>query len=290
MAVLAAGACERADSNGPPVRLVAGVSDTVIVNNVRPIQLPMRVLDAAGRTLPDSGVRYQWLAGIPISVNVTGVATCAQPGDATVRASLGPLVTRLLIRCRPVHKVRSLRMMNLVIGGPAHELPFEAVDAAGRSVTLLTGHVTVLDSTIATVQGLRVSGRAPGCTGLDMRIGDHVAHASVHVYQRVDSPEQILPGQHVAVPVRLTSGEVRRWRLPAARELYFVTMIPDGDAQPAPRIAVTDAACVPGFDAQSYFCLAQRDAAVIVYHPPHAGPSPTQEWSGMLAIWRQEKP
>lgn len=272
------------------MRLVAGVSDTVIVNNLRPIQLPMRVLDAAGRTLPDSGVRYQWLAGIPVSVNVTGVATCTQPGDATVRASLGPLVTRVLLRCRPVHEVRALRMMNLVIGGPAQELPFEAVDAAGRPVTLLTGHVTVQDSTIATVQGLRVSGRAPGSTGLDMRIGDHVAHASVHVYQRVDSPEEIRPGQHVAVPLRLPPGEMRRWRLSAAREVYFVTMIPDGDDQPMPRIAVTGAACDPWLDAQSYFCLAQQDAAVIVYHPPRAGPSPTQELSGMLLIWRQEKP
>lgn len=287
-ALLVASACKEPPAKGPPARLVAGVSDTVVVNNERPVQLPIQVLDAAGHMLPDTGVRYQWTSGVPVSVSATGVATCTQPGDATVRASLGALATRLVLRCRPVREVRAMRMVNLVVGGPAQELPFEAVGVDGRPVTLLTGRVTVLDSTVATVEGLRIRARAPGETTMDMHVGDRQAHASVHVYERVATPERIRPGQHMAVPVDLAGGEVRRWRLPAAPELYFLAMLPNRGTQSMPRLAIVDANCVPGLDAHSYFCLARHDASVFVYHPQRADSA--QTLSGTLAVWRQERP
>jgi hypothetical protein len=272
---------------GPPARLVAGVSDTIIVNNERPIQIPIRVVDAAGHLLPDTGVRYRWTSGVPVSVSATGMATCTQSGDATVRASLGALTTDLLLRCRPVRDVRALRMMNLVLGGPAQELPFEAVGVDGRPVTLLTGQVTIQDSTVATVEGLRIRARAPGSTAMDMRIGDRVAHASVHVYEHVATPEGILPGQHVAVPVRLVGGEMRRWRLPAAREVYFLTMLRER-AEHMPRLAIVGANCDRWLDPHSYFCLAKDGASVFVYHSHQADSA--QELSGTLAVWRQDDP
>jgi len=46
-----------AGCKGPPARLVAGPADTVIVNNVLPVQMPMHLVDAAGHVLPDTGVR-----------------------------------------------------------------------------------------------------------------------------------------------------------------------------------------------------------------------------------------
>ena len=70
---------------GPPARLVAGIGDTVVVNNLRPVRVPMRVLDAAGHVLPDTGVRYLWTSGVPVSVSRRGVVTCTQAGDATPR-------------------------------------------------------------------------------------------------------------------------------------------------------------------------------------------------------------
>ena len=145
--------------------------------------------------------------------------TCTQTGDATVRASLGALASNVLVRCRPVRDVRALRMMNLVVGGPAEDLPFEAVGVDGRPVTMLTGRVTLEDSTIVTLEGPRVRALAPGSTGLTMRVGDRTAFTSVHTYERVTTPEGIRPGQHVAVPVRLAGGEMRRWRISASPEL-----------------------------------------------------------------------
>jgi len=62
----------------PPARLVAGSADTVVVNNVRPVRLPMQVLDASGHALPDTGVRYTWTSGLPVAVSTRGVATCSR--------------------------------------------------------------------------------------------------------------------------------------------------------------------------------------------------------------------
>ncbi len=288
LVLLVASACKASSAKGPPARLVAGISDTVVLNNQRPVQLPIQVLDAAGHVLADTGVRYQWTSGMPVSVAANGVVTCTQPGDATVRASLGRLSTHLLLRCRPVREVRGLRMMNLVVGDSAQDLPFEVVGVDGRPVRLLTGRLTVLDSTVATLEGQRIRARAPGSTALDMRIGDRLAHASVHVYERVNTPEGIRPGQHVAVPVRLAGGEMRRWRIPAAREVYFLAILPDGDEQQMPRLAIVGATCERWLDTYSYFCLAQHDAWVFAYNPQQADSA--EELSGTLAVWRQERP
>jgi hypothetical protein len=281
LSLLAGAACK-----GPPSRLVAGTADTVIVNNQRPVQLPIRVLDAAGHRLDSTGVRYEWMAGEPVSVSATGVVTCAQAGDATVRASLGEVSTNVLLRCRPVREVRAMGMMNLVVGGPAQELAFEALDVDERPVTMITGEVTVEDSTIVTVEGTRVRARAPGSTGLTMRVGDRQAYAAVHTYELVRTPEGIRPDQHVAVRVRLAGNEMRRWRIFAPRSVNFVTMIPDSDEQQMPRLSFVGASCRPNpLSPHSYICSAQHDASVIVYHPQDVDPA--EVLSGTLAVWRQ---
>jgi hypothetical protein len=204
-----------------------------------------------------------------------------------VRASLGALRSNVLVRCRPVRDVRALRMMNLVVGGPAQELPFEAVGVDSQPVTMFTGRITLLDSTIVAVDGQRVRALAPGSTGLTMRVGDRAAFTSVHTYEPVLTPERIRPGQHVAVPVRLAGGEMRRWRISASRELYYLAMLPERDEQSMPRLAIVGANCVPALDAHSYFCLAQHDAWVIVYHPQQV--DSTEQLSGTLAVWRQSR-
>ena len=118
-----------------------------------------------------------------------------------------------------------------------------------------------------------------------MRVGGRSAFMSVHVYERVPTPEGIRAGQHVAVPVRLSGGEMRRWRIAPSPEVYFLAMLPDGDEQQMPRIAIVGANCQPGLDEHSFFCLAQHEASVTVYHPQQVDPK--QELKGTLAVWRQ---
>jgi hypothetical protein len=270
---------------GAPARLVGGVSDTVIVNNQSPVQLPVRVFDTRGHVLEKAGVRYRWISGMPVSVSATGVTTCTHAGDATVRASLGSLASNVLIRCRPVIDVRALRMMNLVVGGPAQELPFEVVGVDSQPVTMLTGRVTLEDSSIVALDGQRVQAIAQGSTGLTMRVGDRSSYTSVHAYAPVPTPEGVRPGQHVAVAVRLAGGEMRRWRIPASPYNYYLAMLPDRDEESMPRFTIVGASCSPGMDAHSFFCLAQHDAWVTVYHPQQIDSS--KVLTGVLAVWLQ---
>src|SRR5437588_533775 len=80
-----------AGCKGPPARLVAGLADTVVVNNATPVQLPMHVFDAAGHELPDSGrdIRFEWISGARVPVSSRGVVHCTSAGDATPGASGG---------------------------------------------------------------------------------------------------------------------------------------------------------------------------------------------------------
>ncbi|MEO7456486.1 MAG: hypothetical protein ABIY52_09505, partial [Gemmatimonadaceae bacterium] len=85
---------------GEPARLVADagrMGEGIIVNNVKPVRLTMRVLDARGHVLPDTGLRFAWTSGVPLSISSDGVITCDRAGDASVSASLGALTTHMLL-------------------------------------------------------------------------------------------------------------------------------------------------------------------------------------------------
>jgi hypothetical protein len=268
--------------NGTPARLVVGVGDTVLINNVRPVRLPVQVLDASGHVLPpDSSVRYRWTSGIAIPVSAAGVVTCTTAGDATLRASLGEMATSVLLRCRPVQRVVGGGLLQLVLGDPAPELRFEALGLDGGPVTLLATQVTVRDTTVLTLDGWRIHPRRAGYASVDVGIGDRDAFFSVIVYQPVQGLAEIRPGQHLAVRVRLAGGEVRSWQLPAAPQTYALTMRPDGTG-PVPQLGVVGANCDHGPFGDD--CLARHGASVMVYHPRPTDPA--HAWSGTLLVSR----
>ena len=276
-----------------PALLVAGgdSGNGVVVNNVKPVKLSMRVLDKRGRVLPDAGVRYRWLSGAPIPVSPNGVATCTHTGDAVVRASLGTLATQLVLRCRPVHGVRTLWSVNLVLGDSGVKVPFQAVDERGNEVSLLRGELTIEDSSVATLDVAAdrtriVRPRAPGTTFLDIHIGDELRGAMVHVYQRASSVEGIRKGQLLAVPVELAGGEVRQWQIPAGLESYDLEVLPAGDTTRIPRLAIVGANCVSGMR-EGLWCVALHGATVFVYHSRDGDQRPER---GLLAVWRHDKP
>jgi hypothetical protein len=287
IAVLALAGCK-----GPPARLVARSGDTVVVNNVLPVQLSVQVFDAAGHVLPKTTVRFQWASGINVSLSRSGVVTCTQAGDATLRAALGPLVKSLFVRCRPVRRVFGGGPVNLVVGDPPYDLLFEGVDSAGRPVRPLSAVATVDDSMIVALEGWRIRARNPGTTGVDVYVGDDWVHWYVQVFQPALTLDGIRPGQHLAVPVRLAAGELHNWQLPAwsshehaaGRGDYEMQMLPDGDTLRIPRLAIVGAIC-DHHSAWSYECLAPHGASVIAYHPPKADRA--AEWSGTLAVVRR---
>src|SRR3989454_2610399 len=274
---------------GPPARLIASIADTVVVNKARPVQMPMHVFDAAGHVLPDTGVRFQWTSGAPILVSNRGVVTCTQAGDATLRASLGPLVTQVLVRCRPVHDVFGGGVLNLVLGDSSQVLSFAPVDAAGRPVRLFTLGINY-DSAIVSLEGWRIQARASGRTSVDLYIGDTWTHWFVSVYERASTVEGIRPGQGLAVPVRLAGGEMHRLQLPPSPPTYSVTMLADRDTLRVPRLAMVSANCDGGFliGQHRYWCFALQGASVVAYHPKED--HPREEWSGTIAVFREVRP
>jgi hypothetical protein len=266
-ALLIVNACDAPPRMGPPARLVAGVSDTVIVNSRRSVQIPVRALDAAGRPLPVTGVRYQWMDGARVAVSTTGTVTCTQPGDATLRASLGSIATSVLLRCRPVQKLHIPGPIQFVLGDTAQDMSIEAFDPDGHRVYLLAGTADIFDTTIASLDGLRLTPRSPGSTVASFRAGERSAGVGVHVYERVATLDGLRPEQgYVAMSLRLVSGEVRRWHLPAGE--WMLTMLPYEDEARGLRLRIEGANCLPApLTRRRYVCLAKNDASVIVYHP-----------------------
>ena len=271
--------------HGPPARLVAGNANAVVVNNQRPMQLPLRVLDAAGRSLDSSRVVYEWLSGATATVSEQGVVTCSERGDAMVRATLKQLTTDVRVHCRPVRGVRAPWMLELVVGDAPTDIPFEAVDMHGERETMLTGRLSVSDSSVATLKNQRLVARQGGSTSLKILIGDKREDMSVHVFEPAHSPERMTPGQHRAIPVRLTSGETRRWLLAPAHELYYIAIRPDRDGGTPPHVAIVGAQCTREPDPHSFFCVAVEHTSVIVYNSARSDRSETQ--SGRLLVWRQ---
>lgn len=270
---------------GPPVRLVAGVRDTVVVNHVRPVSLRTQVLDAAGRTLPDTGVRYTWTSGVPVTISARGVVTCRRPGDATVRASLGPLATDMVLLCRPVRAIRASIWNDFVLGDPARELPTEFTGVDGEPVTLLSARVSVRDSTVATLDGLHIRPLRPGRTQLSVTVGDRSTEAAIRVFAPVHSLNGMRPVQRpeqrlVAAPVRLAHGESVRWPLPVG--LFNLVFLPEraaarAGAPTAPLVRVAGPVMCqpePGPRVYNSHCLARGPGATVtVAHPGLGAPA-----------------
>ena len=279
-ALLAVAACK-----GQPARLLAGLADTVVVNNVSPVRMPMHVFDAAGHELPDTGIRFQWMSGAAVPVSDKGVLKCTQAGDATLRASLGALVTQVIVRCRPVRAVLGGGELSLLVGDSSRVLAFAPVDSAGRPVKLFTMGISY-DSAIVTLEQWRIHARAPGHASVDVYIGDGWAHWWVGVYERAQSLEDMHPGDHRAVPVRLAGGEMLSLQLPPSPPTISVTILPDRDTLRVPQLAMLAANCQRRFhDRQrDYWCFALHGASVVAYHPK--ADHPKEEWRGMIAVAR----
>ncbi len=262
-----------------PARLVAGVRDTVVVNQVQPMALPMRVLDSLGRPLADSGVRYAWISGAPVTISARGAVECRERGDARVRASLGALATDVALLCRPLRKINAMIWNDFVLGDPARELPAEFIGTDGKPVTLLMARVSVKDTTVATLDGLRIRPRRPGITRLSLTVGKQQTSAAIRVFAPASTLDGLFPelrqeDRYVAAKVHLASRESIRWTLPIG--LFSLQFLPEQQTDaavgsPAPTLTVDGPImCLPRPRPGVYTtrCLVRgRGATVIVTHP-----------------------
>jgi len=275
-----AAACS--ESDGPPVRLVGGSSDTVIINNRAETRIPLRVLDAHGHVLPDSGVRYRLIAGDNIAVSPTGRIKCLHSADVTVHASLGGLASTMLVRCRPVNRVQIDGPMQFLLPDTAQEMPLRVLDLEGNEVSLLNGTADIIDTTIATIDGIRVIPKAPGVTVAGVRFGNVSAGVGVHVYQKVSSLDVLQQGmKFVGVSLRLAGGETKTWKLPSGS--WMLTMLPEADEVNGVRLRIEGANCSPlQLTRRRYGCFVKTAGKVIVFNPSTSSTAP--ELSGVLLV------
>lgn len=260
-----------------PTRLVVhtGSADGVIVNHIRPVRLPLRVLDTAGRELAGDSVRYRRESGAQLVLSPGGVATCTGRGDASVLASLGQLTTRFIVHCRPVRAIHATSWNDFVVGGPPREWPVDFVGLDGLSVRLLSARVAIDDSSVARMDGLRIQPLAAGLAHLSVRVGDRSSGAAVRVFAEVPTLDGLRDDQRlVAVPVRLTPGRIERWTLPVGLfSLVFLEGTETGQSgyAPAPLMSVAGPVmCLPALAPRVYNsrCLARAAGATLtVSHP-----------------------
>jgi hypothetical protein len=286
--------------DGPPARLDAGLgytSEGVVVNSMRPVQLPVRVLDKAGNQLTADSVRFTWLSGAPLDVSPSGIVTCRERADAIVGATLGGIATQLHVRCRPVQVLRADSWMNFIAGDTTRRhLPFVALGLDNRPVMQLRGAVRVMDDRVAGLDGASVRPRASGQTLVIVEVGEQQAKIAVVVHALVPSFDGLRDDQReVARPVRLARGDTVHWPLPGGS--YWLKYQPRRTGDAPPSITVEgEIGCWPGGDGRrthrlplgeyGTYCMVQRGGTASVMLAHGIGGA---EWvEGTLAIERVE--
>lgn len=262
-------ACNRPREPGAPARLLAGAADTVVVNNRRPVSIPIRAFDASGRSVPASGISYVRTAGDSLDVTSDGIVTCARRGDATLRASLGAISSEILLRCRPVKKLHIAGPIQFVLGDSSQVIPLEALGVDDSAVDLIAGTVSTMRANVVGVEsGLRVSARTAGVSLTEVVVGDEHARVGVHVYEPVNTLDGLRADQRlVSMAMRLESGEMRRWQLPAGG--WMMTMMPYEDASSGLKLRVEGAVCMPArLTTRRIVCESKQSWSVVVYNPP----------------------
>jgi hypothetical protein len=274
------------------VALSAGASDTIIVNDYRPIPLPVQALDGARRPLPQALIRYDRTSGDDLTVSSAGVVTCARKGDLGVRAELGSLSKSFFVRCRPVARLAIDGPVQFVLGDSALSRPIEvplfAYDSAGRRVMMLAGFLRVLRTPIATAHGSMLTPNSQGVTQVSAWAGHESAVTGLHIYKRVDMVTldtlRRVDGDHrqIAVPIRVRRGEQLTLALP--RGEWMITTFSADQPPGAFRLRFERSSCTPNLlnDPYRYGCQTFAGAKVIVSR--HAAARDTSAYTGYLLV------
>lgn len=276
MLPLALASCERASARslGPPARLVAGKSDTIVVNSRNAVRLPVQVFDDAGRELPAQRLNFELVSGDPLRLSPSGQITCERRGDAEVLVSLGALSQRFALRCRPIKGFRFVYGDGrpLVVGGAPRDLQFVAVGLDDTPERMLAGTLSISDSMVAELRGLTLYPRSPGETMVELDLSECIWAIGVTVHARVASPAE-LRSEHdlfLVSPLRLVDGERRGWRLP--RGEYRVGLLTQAGVEKRLELGTTAMNCVPWITGgQDYHCIALAGASIDVRNPRRAG-------------------
>lgn len=266
-----------------PVRLVAGRSDTVIVNSHRSVLLAVRLVDANGVEHRSTGVSYQLIAGGDVILAEGGRVTCGRSGDAQVAATYAGLSTRVTVLCRPIEGFRMPRELRLTMGGPPAALVVGALGVDMKPVDMIAGTASVRDSLVAKLVDGYIHARARGLTMVDVEAGDCEVSIPVEVVEARSTTDGLLPHQQYAESLSMAAGELRSWRLPPGR--YEVSLVGDRGTPANLRLASyqMDCGAFPQTK-EKYLCVAKDRASVIVHQVQPVGRG--RQSTGTLLVHR----
>jgi hypothetical protein len=252
-------------SDAKPALKEVGLVDTLVINSVRPFALPAPMRPGAA---PSAAAMYRWKSGDSSLLATPQTILCVHRGDVTIAGDSSDARRQIVVRCRPVVAARLATPIQMLLGDSSQMLHVAAYDRDSTPVSLLSGTVTIRDSTVARLNGLQITPLRAGATSISFRIGEQEARGSVHVYERVKSLDELQQRiRLVAVPLALEAGEMRRWRLP--RGTWMLSMWPDDDVGQGPRLRVEGGNCSAniGISRRRMTCLSAGMASVIVYVP-----------------------
>ncbi len=261
---------------GAPARLLPNVGEVangVVVNNIDPVYLQMRVLDRKGKEIEAKGLQFRQIGGAPLQITEEGLVGCNARSDAKVRVTMGRLATDIDVLCRPVRDLRATVWMDFLTGDSSVKLPFVAVGVDGREVSELRGRIRVADSSVATVDGATIRPLRAGRTTIDLNIGDRFVRVGVAVHRVVKAFAELRPTDvAIAVPIAVAQGDTLRWELP--RGVYWIKYLSRRPGEAPPSILVEgDAGCVkddplrariPIRDVYARYCLVRAGGAHVV--------------------------
>jgi hypothetical protein len=250
---LGVSACRLRPEREPDAQLIhftAARGDTIIVNNEKPVPLPLpdpRASEWARR----GGIAFEPIASRELELTAEGTVTCRHYGNANIRARIDGTLRTYQLLCRPVRVFYTHGgPVQFVTGDPVSGFPLDSVQGISiyargpdnEPVTRLSGTLFIPNANIARGDGLRLTPRGVGSTLTSVTVGDHNAGQGVYVFERVSSVKALRPDQSmIALPVTLRAGETQRVTIPPGTWKFI--MAPAGDSTGGIQYRVEGAAC-----------------------------------------------
>jgi hypothetical protein len=269
--------------------------DTLVVNQVDGSRLSVIVFDQYGRTLrTDTTARYARIGGDSIAIEANGRLDCERRrDDVVVRATLGKLSKKFVLRCRPVKWIETPSWVELMVGDSARDLAFTARDPDGRVVKELRGTLRVENSAIVDLAGTTLLAKRPGMTFVNIEVGNAKAGIPVGVYEPVTSfvqtPQEPMMGMRVA----LTRGDTIT--VPVPKAVFWVTYYAKDPALPPPTIELRgDGFCTTGNGIRvrrvedgtyAKYCTAGNGVQMLIAHGT-AGADTVRGFIAVRLMWR----
>ena len=231
-------------------------ADPFLLNGPGPVQLPVRVVAATGRTLVDTPLTAE-SAAESVATVVGGALRCHRHGDARIALAVGALSSTLLVQCRPVASFAPFTYVELEAGGPPGPIPVVAYSPTVRRVSELRFSAAIDDTTVAIVRDGLVVPRALGNARVRLDFGGLATTGGITVVitERVDT-------------VALAAGEYRQWPLTAGR--YRISgHAPDGrEAATGVQLRAVNANCARDRQSrETIHCVVADSARVVALAP-----------------------